>query len=150
MAKNVKPVAVKVKKLQPFEKLLTVLASGEQVTKREIDEKLGTEIYMYRISTYIWHIKKFTGGVVKSIKDGRIVVAYQVTNPETVRKYMAENNVTQSGVGVKVRKPSTSKLSRVSVLPPVSKLKDLQSSPAPVEEPTVNVVDEMEVTEIVD
>lgn len=150
MAKNVKPVVAKVTKLQPFEKLLTVLVSGEQVSKREIDEKLGTEIYMYRISTYIWHIKKFSGGVVKSIKDGRNVVAYQITNPETVRKYMAENNVTQSGVGVKTRKPSTSKLSRVSVLPPVTKLKDLQSAPTVVEEVTVAAVDEMEVTEIVD
>ena len=106
MAKTAKAPAVKVKKLQPFEKLLTLLESGEVVTKQEIDQKLGSEIYLYRISTYIWHVKKFAGGVVKSIKDGRVVVGYQITNPETVRKYMATNGVTAAGVGVKVRKPS--------------------------------------------
>lgn len=147
MAKTAKAPAVKVKKLQPFEKLLTLLESGEVVTKQEIDQKLGSEIYLYRISTYIWHVKKFAGGIVKSIKDGRVVVGYQVTNPETVRKYMAANGVTTAGVGVKVRKPSTAKAAKVSALPPVKKLQDLKSDPVVEVEA---VVDEIEVTELVD
>jgi hypothetical protein len=145
MAKNAKAPAVK--KLQPFEKLLTLLVSGEVVTKQEIDQKLGNEIYLYRISTYIWHVKKFAGGIVKSIKDGRVVVGYQITNPETVRKYMAANNVTAAGVGVKIRKPSVAKAAKVSALPPVKKLQDLQPVQAVVEEV---VADEIEVTELVD
>jgi hypothetical protein len=148
MAKTAKAPAVKVKKLQPFEKLLTLLESGEVVTKQEIDQKLGSEIYLYRISTYIWHVKKFAGGVVKSIKDGRVVVGYQVTNPETVRKYMAANGVTAAGVGVKVRKPSVAKAAKVSALPPVKKLQDLKSDP--VVEVEAVVEDEIEVTELVD
>lgn len=148
MAKTAKAPAVKVKKLQPFEKLLTLLESGEVVTKQEIDQKLGSEIYLYRISTYIWHVKKFAGGVVKSIKDGRVVVGYQVTNPETVRKYMTANGVTAAGVGVKVRKPSTAKAAKVSALPPVKKLQDLKSDP--VVEVEAVVEDEIEVTELVD
>ena len=148
MAKTAKAPAVKVKKLQPFEKLLTLLESGEVVTKQEIDQKLGSEIYLYRISTYIWHVKKFAGGVVKSIKDGRVVVGYQITNPETVRKYMAENGVTAAGVGVKVRKPSVAKAAKVSALPPVKKLQDLKSDP--VVEVEAVVEDEIEVTELVD
>lgn len=147
MAKTAKAPAVKVKKLQPFEKLLTLLESGEVVTKQEIDQKLGSEIYLYRISTYIWHVKKFAGGIVKSIKDGRVVVGYQVTNPETVRKYMAANGVTTAGVGVKVRKPSTAKAAKVSALPPVKKLQDLKSDPVVEVEA---VVDGIEVTELVD
>ena len=148
MAKIAKAPAVKVKKLQPFEKLLTLLESGEVVTKQEIDQKLGSEIYLYRISTYIWHVKKFAGGVVKSIKDGRVVVGYQVTNPETVRKYMAANGVTTAGVGVKVRKPSTAKAAKVSALPPVKKLQDLKSDP--VVEVEAVIEDEIQVTELVD
>lgn len=148
MAKTAKAPAVKVKKLQPFEKLLTLLESGEVVTKQEIDQKLGSEIYLYRISTYIWHVKKFAGGIVKSIKDGRVVVGYQVTNPETVRKYMAANGVTTAGVGVKVRKPSTAKAAKVSALPPVKKLQDLKSDP--VVEVEAVVEDEIQVTELVD
>lgn len=148
MAKTAKAPAVKVKKLQPFEKLLTLLESGEVVTKQEIDQKLGSEIYLYRISTYIWHVKKFAGGVVKSIKDGRVVVGYQITNPETVRKYMSANGVTAAGVGVKVRKPSVAKAAKVSALPPVKKLQDLKSDP--VVEVEAVVEDEIEVTELVD
>ena len=148
MAKTAKAPAVKVKKLQPFEKLLTLLESGEVVTKQEIDQKLGSEIYLYRISTYLWHVKKFAGGVVKSIKDGRVVVGYQITNPETVRKYMATNGVTAAGVGVKVRKPSVAKAAKVSALPPVKKLQDLKSDP--VVEVEAVVEDEIQVTELVD
>ena len=148
MAKTAKAPAVKVKKLQPFEKLLTLLESGEVVTKQEIDQKLGSEIYLYRISTYIWHVKKFAGGVVKSIKEGRVVVGYQITNPETVRKYMAANGVTAAGVGVKVRKPSVAKAAKVSALPPVKKLQDLKSDP--VVEVEAVVEDEIVVTELVD
>ena len=67
-------------KLKPFQKLLTVMVSGKPVTVDEIDTLLGKEIYMYRFSTYMWHIKTNANGVVKSIKDGRKVTAYQLMN----------------------------------------------------------------------
>ena len=67
-------------KLKPFQKLLTVLQSGKPVTIDEIDATLGKEIYMYRLSTYMWHIKTQANGVVKAIKDGRKVTAYQIVN----------------------------------------------------------------------
>ena len=63
MSKKVKTV-----KLKPFEKLLVAcLISGKPVTKQEIDSLLGNEIYMYRISTYIWHIKTIANCIVKVI-----------------------------------------------------------------------------------
>ena len=79
-AKKVKQI-----RLKPFEKLLTVMISGKQVTKVEIETLLSDEIYMYRLSTYIWHIKTFAGGVVKAIKDGRKVTAYQLMNVGELR-----------------------------------------------------------------
>jgi hypothetical protein len=89
MSKTVK----KQKKLKPFEKLLTVMISGEPVSKETIETLLGKEIFMYRISTYMWHIKTFANGVVKTHKDGRKAVAYQIVNVDEVKKYMKQNDV---------------------------------------------------------
>lgn len=76
-------------KLKPFEKLLVAcMLSGKPVTKKEIDSVLGKEIYMYRISTYIWNIKYYANGVIKVIKDGRKVVSYQLVNVDEVRGYL--------------------------------------------------------------
>ena len=99
-------------KLKPFEKLLTLMVSGEPVTKDEIDQKLGAEIYVYRLSTYIWHIKTIANGTVRAIKDGRQVVAYQLVNVKEVQKYLDTIGISQSTwvPGQKVKKPSTAKL----------------------------------------
>ena len=115
-------------KLKPFQKLLTVLASGKPVTIEEIDATLGKEIYMYRLSTYIWHIKTNANGVVKAIKDGRKVTAYQVMNVAEVKKYMDRVGVTSSGFT-----PKTS----------VKKLDEIKT-----EEVKTPVVAEMQVTEV--
>jgi len=132
-------------KLKPFEKLLTIMVTGKPVTIEEIDATLGKEIYMYRLSTYIWHIKTIANGIVKSIKDGRKVVAYQIVNVDEAKEYMKRVGVTQSGFvpGQNMKKPSTAKLNKVQ------KLVDLNAQPVveEVKEESV-VVDEMQITEV--
>lgn len=81
------------KKLKPFQKLLLVLKSGEPVTIEAIESMLGNEIYMYRISTYIWHCKTNANAIVRSIKDGRKVTAYQLVNVDEVKKYLDRTGV---------------------------------------------------------
>ena len=118
-------------KLQPFQKLLTVMISGKETTIEEIDALLGKEIYMYRLSTYIWHIKTFANGVVKPIKDGRKVTAYQIVNVDEIKEYMKRVGIDSANFtpGSKVKKPSQSKL---------AKLSDLDAQPlAPIVEETV-------------
>jgi len=56
---------MKTVKLKPFQKLLTIMISGNAVTREEIDTLLGKEIYMYRISTYMWHIKTNANGIIR-------------------------------------------------------------------------------------
>jgi len=80
-------------KLKPFEKVLTVMISGKPVMKEELDALLGHEIYMYRISTYMWHIKTIANGVVRVVKDGRKVAGYQVVNVDEVKEYMKRAGV---------------------------------------------------------
>lgn len=115
-------------KLKPYEKLLTIMVSGKPVTVEEIDTLLGQEIYMYRLSTYMWHIKTNVNGVVKAIKDGRRVTAYQLMNVDEVKKSMDRTGVTKSGFvpGQTQKKDSTAKTANK----PVSKLTDLKAKPA--------------------
>ena len=113
-------------KLKPFEKLLTLMVSGEPVTKDEIDQKLGDEIYVYRLSTYIWHIKTIANGAVRAIKDGRQVVAYQLVNVKEVQKYLDTIGISQSTwvPGQKVKKPSASKLAAQTGATPMPTMVD--------------------------
>lgn len=106
-------------KLKPFEKLLTIMVSGEPITVQEIDAQLGKEIYMYRLSTYMWHIKVHANGVVKAIKDGRKVTAYQIINVAEVKKFLDRTGVTKANFvpGLVDKKPSVSKLSDLNATP---------------------------------
>jgi hypothetical protein len=116
-----KATKTKTMKLKPFQKLLTLMISGKPVTIEEIDTLLGKEIYMYRLSTYIWHIKTVANGVVRAIKTGRKVTAYQLVNVDQVKDYMTRVGVTGSGYtpGATVKKPSISKLADLNSKPVV-------------------------------
>lgn len=116
-------------KLKPFQKLLTVMISGKEVSKDEIETLLGKEIQMYRISTYMWHIKTNANGIIKVVKDGRKVSGYQLVNVAEVKDYMKRAGVLDAG------------------FTPVAKLADLKATEVAkkVEAP---VAEEMSVTEV--
>ena len=73
------------------------------------------------------HIKTNVNGVVKSIKDGRKVTAYQLINVDEVKKSMDRSGVTKSGFvpGQAQKKDSVAKTSKKAV----SKLADLNAKP---------------------
>lgn len=112
-------------KLKPFEKLMTIMVSGNPVTIEEIDATLGKEIYMYRLSTYMWHIKVHANGVVKVIKDGRKVSAYQIINVDEVKNYLHRTGINKAGFvpGAVEKKPSISKLADLGATPAPKKTK---------------------------
>ena len=69
-------------KVNRHEKVTQVLLSGKPVTPDEIRSVfVGTdqEKVLYRLSTNIYNIRK-DGGIIKVIKDGRKVKAYQLVN----------------------------------------------------------------------
>jgi hypothetical protein len=131
-------------KLKPFEKLLTIMVSGKPVTIEEIDATLGKEIYMYRLSTYMWHIKVYANGVVRPVKDGRKVTAYQIVNVDEVKKFLDRTGVSKSGfvAGSIEKKPSVSKLADLKAVPVDKKAKVTKTKDVEV------VADEITVTEI--
>ena len=118
----------KSEKVAPFQNLLTVMV-------------LGKEIHMYRLSTYMWHIKTNANGVVKVIKEGRKAVAYQIMNPDEIKKYLSLTGVSKSGF----TPGKTTKVTKVT------KLADLNATPvvAPkVEVKAEPVSEELTVTEV--
>ncbi len=131
-------------KLAPFQKLMTVMASGKAVTIEEIDVTLGTEIHMYRLSTYIWLMKTNANAVVKAIKNGRKITAYQVINVDEVKDYLKRVGATSftPGQSQKIVKAKT----KAAPAPKVAKLKDLKAEP--VAEVTETTENEMVVTEV--
>ena len=116
-------------KLKPFQKLLTVMISGKEVSKDEIDTLLGKEIQMYRISTYMWHIKTNANGIIKVVKDGRKVSGYQLVNVAEVKDYMKRAGVLDAG------------------FTPVAKLADLKAGEVKTKS-KAPVAEEMSVTEV--
>ena len=108
-------------KMKPWQKVLTLMLTGKPVSVTEIDTLLGKEIYMYRLSTYMWNIKTIAMGTVKAIKDGRKVTGYQLINVADVKKYMDRVGATGFVPGQSEKKPSVAK---------IAKLKDLAAKPA--------------------
>ena len=69
-------------KINRQEKITQVLLSGNPVSPDEIAkvfEGTDQEAVLYRLSTNIYNIRK-DGGIVKVIKEGRSVKAYQLLN----------------------------------------------------------------------
>ena len=65
------------------QKFAQVMLSGKPVTPQDFAEVFkgtDTEPVLYRLSTYIYDIKKYEHGVIKVIKNGRKVQAYQLVN----------------------------------------------------------------------
>ena len=71
------------------ERLLQVLANGGLITKRQIELTMQYQA-MYRIPTELWKLKKM-GAIVKSHKDGRTVVGYELLNVDEMKKLLAQS-----------------------------------------------------------
>jgi len=137
-------------KLKPFQKLLTVMQSGKPVTIDEIEKTLGKEIYMYRLSTYMWHIKTQANGTVKAIKDGRKVTAYQIINTEEVKEYMKRAGVTSANFtpGQTTKKPSIAKLADLAAKPAPAKKAPAKTPVKPKKVEAVAAEDDLEIVEV--
>jgi hypothetical protein len=133
---ELKMAKTKTVKLKPFEKMLNVMLTGKPVSKEEFDVLLGKEIQMYRISTYVWHIKTIANCTVKVIKDGRKVSSYQLMDVDKARTYLETN-------GVLLGQPKVEFLGELNAQPEVKQVEN-------IEKVAVAKVDELEITEITD
>jgi len=79
-SKSAKPVR--------WERLLMVLANGGVITKSQIEHTMQYKA-MYRIPTELWKLKN-RGAVIKSYKDGRDVVGYELVNVKEMKTFLTQ------------------------------------------------------------
>lgn len=130
----------KSKNAKTFEKILMVLVNGGVITKEQIEATIGYK-HMYRISTELWKIKT-RGGVIKTIKDGRKTVGYELINVDEMMKLLSDRDFTPQTIVAPAA--STKKKSGTKKL---EKLEDLETSEVQKSEEVVDDVEVIEVTE---
>jgi len=65
------------------ERLLMVLTNGGVITKKQIEDTMQYKA-MYRIPTELWKLKNL-GAVIRSHKDGRTVIGYELLNVDEMK-----------------------------------------------------------------
>ena len=65
------------------ERLLMVLTNGGVITKKQIEDTMQYKA-MYRIPTELWKLKNL-GAVIRSHKDGRTVIGYELINVDEMK-----------------------------------------------------------------
>jgi hypothetical protein len=65
------------------ERLLMVLTNGGVITKKQIEDTMQYKA-MYRIPTELWKLKNL-GAVIRSHKDGRTVIGYELMNVDEMK-----------------------------------------------------------------
>jgi hypothetical protein len=118
------------------------MIDGKPAMLDKIDALLGKEIFMYRISTYMWHIKVNVNGVIRPIKEGRKVTGYQLCNVAEVAEWMKRNGVPTTYVQKETAVPVVTET--------VTALKDLKAQPVAKTKTTkkAETTADMEVTEV--
>jgi hypothetical protein len=127
----------KSKNPKTFEKILMVLVNGGVITKEQIEATIGYK-HMYRISTELWKIKT-RGGVIKTVKDGRKTVGYELNNVKEMMKYLSDRGfsstqISDTPVASTVSAPKVKKTKEK-----VAKLSDLNAEKS---------VEELEIVEV--
>ena len=82
-------------KFNKLEKVLEVLKAEapNAESKEMLAEKLGGDVVMYRISTYIWEVKNKAGVPIETVKDGRKVVGFKIADATVVPAPVSEETV---------------------------------------------------------
>lgn len=114
------------------ERLLQVLTNGGVITKKQIEDTMKYKA-MYRISTELWKLKNM-GAVVKSHKDGRSVIGYELINVDEMKTMLKK-------LGFDI-------LPLVTDANAVKSLGDLNAQPAKTENVVAEVSEVEEVTEV--
>lgn len=140
--------------LLQWEKVLKVMLTGKAVSRESLEKmKEMEDVPMYRLSSFIYHVK-LAGGVVKVLKNGRKIESYVLVNVQDMVKYL-ENREKVFG---STKKAKINKLADLAAKPAPAKKapakkpakpKKASADVVPVEVPEVANVAETEVSDIV-
>jgi hypothetical protein len=68
------------------EKMLLAMLDGHEVSLPELETTLGSHIALYRLSVYLWNLKKI-GATIKRNTVNRKLVSIQLINTEEMTTY---------------------------------------------------------------
>jgi predicted transcriptional regulator len=129
---------IKTGELKQHEKILTLMLNGKPLAVKDIKTLLGKEIEMYRLSAYILGIKYDYKGVIKTAKNGRNVLSYQLMNADEVKTLFMEK-----------QPKHVNKVPATDEVVVVTKLADLKAEPVKQKKQKKQKVEEtLEITEI--
>lgn len=124
--------------LLQWEKVLKVMLTGKAVNRESLEQmKEMKDVPMYRLSSFIYHVK-LAGGVVKVIKNGRKIDAYELVNIKDMVKYLENREKS-----FKSTKTATAKSAAKTAKKSVQKLSDLKA-----EEIAPEVTEEIQIEEV--
>lgn len=133
--------------LLQWEKVLKVMLTGKAINRESLEKmKEMQDVPMYRLSSFIYHVK-LAGGVVKVIKNGRKIEAYELVNIKDMVNYL-ENR--EKSFAPTSKKSSVSKLTDLAAKPAKAPAKPAKKAPAkkPTKPKKVEAIDEIEIEEV--
>ena len=91
--------------MSQYLKIVKLLESGKTVAAEAIKSGLPADFPIYRLSTYMYDIRKH-GGKVEVEKSGKTVTGYRLLNPEHFVK-MAAQKAAEKAIPVTKKEPIT-------------------------------------------
>ena len=112
-----------------WQKAIVVLTQGGVFSAEKLCEEMEYDC-VYRVSNVLLDTKIFAGAVIKSVRDGRKVVGYELVNIDEMKKLIASGAFASSATKA-VAKPKTTTV-KTAVVKATKPVKAKKSTPVPV------------------
>ncbi len=110
-----------------WQKAIVVLSQGGVFSAEKLCEEMEYDC-VYRVSNVLLDTKIFAGAIIKSVRDGRKVVGYELVNIDEMKQLIASGAFAASATKA-VAKPKTATVKTVKTAKPV---KAKKVTPVPV------------------
>jgi hypothetical protein len=112
-----------------WQKAIIVLSQGGVFSAEKLCKEMGYDC-VYRVSNVLLDTKIFAGAIIKSVRDGRKVVGYELVNIDEMKQLIASGVFAASATKA-VAKPKTATV-KTAVAKTAKPVKAKKVTPAPV------------------
>lgn len=112
-----------------WQKAIIVLSQGGVFSAEKLCKEMGYDC-VYRVSNVLLDTKIFAGAIIKSVRDGRKVVGYELVNIDEMKQLIASGVFAASATKA-VAKPKTATV-KTAVAKTAKPVKVKKVTPAPV------------------
>ena len=112
-----------------WQKAIIVLSQGGVFSAEKLCKEMGYDC-VYRVSNVLLDTKIFAGAIIKSVRDGRKVVGYELVNIDEMKQLIASGAFSATATKA-VAKPKTTTV-KTAVAKTAKPVKAKKVTPAPV------------------